>query len=88
MITDSLGTTLLRQASEDISKYLFQMKILLYGDGGELNFVLKPPQSLNYDFPAQRTHHNLNSSLNSLKKFMRTIFYNFWFFIFGDSNSR
>ena len=23
------------QASEDVSKYLFQMKVLLYGDGGE-----------------------------------------------------
>lgn len=27
--------TLFPQASEDISKYLFQMKILLYGDGGK-----------------------------------------------------
>lgn len=36
----------------------------------------------------QRTHHNPNSSLNSLKKSMRTIFSNFSFFISGDSNSR
>jgi hypothetical protein len=27
------------QANEDISKYLFQVKVLLYGDGGEFELV-------------------------------------------------
>lgn len=80
------------QASEDVSKYLFQMKVLLYGDGGEASSsqetLLETLMANFFSLVVQRTSLNRRSLLSSRKRSTRMTCCNCSCRTSGGSSSR
>lgn len=80
------------QASEDVSKYLFQMKVLLYGDGGEEAYSSREtPRDSRWLIilpGAQRTSLNRRSLPSFRRRSTRTTCYNSSCRTSGGSSSR